>query len=259
MKYNTLITCLFFLLLGIQVFSQTDIKAYEFTGIVYDEGFNPIPYTHVIAEGTGQGDVTDSLGIFTLYIRETDRLFFYNLTCEDSSIIVQKDISAFNIRLKRRIYLLKEAKVFDWGSSYGDFLQEAKRQGPAKGQGEKIGLPVQDPEVIPFDMDEKRLKSPGFLISSPISFFYYNFSKREKAARKAFKLKQNEDEIDIFQQTLSQQNISSITSLEGEELEDFILYLNDRITCTFKCSELEILSEIFNIWSTYKDERGLNE
>ena len=50
----------------IQLQAQENTRAYKFTGIVYDEYFNPLPYTHVLAAGTGQGDVTDSLGIFII-------------------------------------------------------------------------------------------------------------------------------------------------------------------------------------------------
>jgi len=41
------------ILAPLQMFAQADNLAYKFTGVVYDEYYNPIPYTHVIASGTG--------------------------------------------------------------------------------------------------------------------------------------------------------------------------------------------------------------
>ena len=50
-------------------FTQDDKLAYLFAGVVYDEYLRPVPYTQVVAHGTGSGDVSDSLGIFNIYIR----------------------------------------------------------------------------------------------------------------------------------------------------------------------------------------------
>lgn len=240
------------ILAPLQMFAQADNLAYKFTGVVYDEYYNPIPYTHVIASGTGKGDMTDTLGIFILYIRESDKLSFFNLTFNDTTVSVSKDQAYFYIKLRRKVYELQEAKVFDWGSSYGDFLEEIKREGIRETQGEKLGLPQQDPDIVPFDRDEKKIKSAGFLIHSPISFLYYNFSRREKAARKAYKLQQNKDLIATFIQTLSADNIQSITGLAGEELEAFLIHLNSHLHCDYTCGEIELLSEIYSVWEAYK-------
>jgi hypothetical protein len=252
MIYHLYLIALILQVASIQLYAQSENSAFKFTGIVYDERFTPIPYTHVIAIGTGQGDMTDSLGIFTIYIRESDRLSFYNITCHDSVVSVTKDQKTFYIKLRRRVYKLKEAKIFDWGSSYEDFKEEVNRQGVPQSQGEKMGLPTQDPDAIPFDLDEKKIKSPGFLLASPISFFYYNLSKHEKGIRKAYKLKQDEELIHLFEATLSSENISRLTELKGEELEEFMVFLNSNLRCNYHCGEIDLLSEIFALWEKYK-------
>lgn len=239
------------------VLSGQDNRAWKFTGVVYDEYFRPLPYTHVIARGTGQGDVTDSLGIFTLYVRNMDRLSFYNITTYDTTVVIQKDMEAFHINLRQKRYALSEVRAFSWGSTYGEFLEEYNRQGVPESRGEALELPRQDADIIPFDMDEKRLKSAGFLISSPVSFLYYNLSKREKSARKAFQLEQDKELIDLYESILSRENLGYITGLKEEALEDFIIYLNDHMQCTYKCPELQLLTEIHDIWNRYKEINGL--
>ena len=164
--------------------AQSDKLAYLFSGVVYDEFFRPLPYTHVVARGTGTGDVTDSLGIFSLYVRKNDQLSFYNISFQDTSRFVSSEDKGFYIILNKRYYSLKEARVYNWGSSYADFMDEVKRQGNVVTEGEKIGLPTQDPDLIPFDMDDKNIKSLRFFLASPISSLYYNLSKKEKGARK---------------------------------------------------------------------------
>jgi len=252
MIYRYILIVMIFLLTVGHIDAQTENTAYKFTGVVYDEKFVPMPYTHVIASGTGQGDMTDSLGIFTLYIRETDRLSFYNVTCYDSVVTVTKDQTTFFVKLNRRVYHLQEAKIFSWGSSYQEFMEEVNRQGVPQSRGEEMGLPTQDPDAIPFDLDEKRIKSLGFMIASPVSFLYHNYSRYEKAVRKAYKLKKDEHLIQAFEATLSRENITGITDLSGKDLEAFMLFLNSNMMCTYHCGEIELLSEIYTIWERYK-------
>lgn len=241
--------------LPIDLFGQSNPNTYVFTGVVYDEFSYPIPHTHVIAGGSREGDVTDSLGIFTLHIRKHDVLSFYNISCRDTSIAVSSDQSAFHIHLKRKMYPLREAKIFTWGSTYDEFLKEVESQGESDNLAEDLGLPEQDPDVIPFDQDETRIKSAGFLVASPVSFLYYNLSKREKNNRKAYKLKRDSELIDLFEQTLSAESISGITGLEGNELSEFQLFLNANLSCDYNCSQIELLSEIHQIWEKFRLNR----
>ncbi|HER09760.1 MAG TPA: hypothetical protein ENO20_12710 [Bacteroides sp.] len=57
--------------------------------------------------------------------------------------------------------------------------------------GEKLGLPRQDPGYIPCDMDEENIQSVGFLISSSVSYFFQNLSRRQRPARKLFMIERN--------------------------------------------------------------------
>ena len=113
-------------------------------------------------------------------------------------------------------------------------------------------LPVQDPDYIPFDKDEQLLKSSRFFFSSPVSYFYYNMSRKEKGARKAYQLEKDKELIERFEEVLGKENITYITGLEGEELEKFMLYLNEHMFCDYHCSEIKLLTEIHNIWKKYQ-------
>jgi len=235
--------------------AQDDKMTYLFTGVVYDEFFTPIPYTHVMAKGTGIGDVTDSLGIFSLYVRSSDQLLFYNLSYNDADVYISSEDKGFYIKLKKKYYLLKEARVYNWGSTYGDFLEEVKSRGEPVSEGKKLGLPTQNPDYVPFNLDEKKIKSAGFLLSSPVSFLYYNLSKREKSVRKVYQLEKDKELIELFEEILSEKNISYITGLVEEELEEFMIYLNENLICTYYCKELLLLGEIYAIWEKWRRRR----
>ncbi|MCF8225953.1 MAG: hypothetical protein K9J30_08750 [Bacteroidales bacterium] len=229
----------------------------SFVGVVYDENLKPVPYTHVISRLTGIADVTDTLGIFILRVLPRDQLSFYNLAYHDTTVNIDTSYTGFYLKLKRKRYPLKEAKIFNWGSTYEDLLNEVERQGVPDDLGEQLGLPSQDPDLIPFEMDEKKIKSPGFLIMSPVSFLYYNLSRKAKGARRAFKLEQDRELLERFRKVISKDNISDITGLAGEELEAFIIFLNMRMSCDHKCDEFELLSEIHSVWKIYQENNKI--
>ncbi len=259
MKSKGLLAIVLIVFTHTNLLSQIDDRTYQISGSVYDEHFNPLPYTHVIASGTASGDMTDSLGVFSIRIRENDKLTFLNITCQDTTIEVNQGMAVVLVKLRPKIYALPEAKIFNWGATYGDLQRDFRESGIPENLGAEIGLPRQDPGIIPFDMDEKRLKSAGFLISSPISFFYYNLSKHEKSLRKAYKLNKNQDAILQFNQTLSPGNVLRITGIERELLDDFMIFLNSHLHCDYRCSELELTAELQRIWILYQAEQEIKE
>lgn len=251
--------CVFLCIPFSRGYAQGDSRAWLFTGTVYDEHFVPVPYTNVVAHGTGQGDMTDSMGIFSIYVRATDQLSFYNISFHDTTLFVYAARQGIHVLLRRKVYELPGAMIFDWGSTYQEFLTEVERQGVPEQVGEKLGLPRQDPGVVPFDMDEDKLKSAGFLLSSPVSFFYYNLSKREKGARRAFRLQKDRALIDRFNRVLGPVNLQRITGLEDSELEQFMIYVNRELSCDYNCTEIQLTTELLQLWEQYKELHGIME
>jgi len=221
------------------------------TGIVYDDRFQPVPASHVINLNSHQGDVTDSLGIFSLPVQGSDTLLFRNIAFQDSLVPVKQMMKVKQVRLRRKFYPLQEARIFEWGSSYNDFKHAIVHMPNQQSLGESLGLPRQDPDYIPYEMNEAVIKSPLFLITSPVSFFYQNFSSEAQSARKVYWLNKNREKHQKFNEILSPENIASITGHRGEVLQDFIVFLNEKISCGINCSELEIYAEIHELWSIY--------
>mgnify|MGYP000355269325 CR=1 FL=1 len=231
----------------------------QLSAIVYDELYIPVSATHVININTHLGDVTDSLGIFRLTVHPSDTLLIRNIAFRDTMVSVQEIHEKRHIRIKRRRYELEEARIFEWGATYDDFREAFIDMPVQQTLGASMGLPQQDPEKVPLEMDEKAVKSAGLLFTSPVSFFYYNFSKHAKSARKVYWLKKNQDKQDHFDAIVSADNISEITGLQGSELENFMLFLSRRIVCDMNCTELAIYSEVHGLWKVYQElrERGM--
>jgi len=232
--------------------AQEPDSVFLLSGIIYDDLFHPVPATHVINMNTHAGNVTDSLGIFRLPVHPFDTMLVRNIAFQDTLVPVMQIIEVKYIRIRKKIYPLQEVRIFKWGSTYNDFTEAIIEMPNQLTLGELLGLPNQDPNYIPFDMNEGALKSAAFLITSPVSYFYYNFSKREKSARKVYWINKNREKYERFDAIMSLENIAATTKLSGTELLDFLAFLYQRMVCDFKCSELQIYSEVHDLWDVYQ-------
>jgi len=161
--------------------------------------------------------------------------------------------------MQRKYYPLQEALVFVWGSSYDDFKEAFLDLPTDQTLGATLDLPQQDPEYVPLEMDEKAVKSAGLLLTSPITFFYQNFNKKAKSARKVYWLERNREKVEMFEGIVNGENLAQITGLSGPKLLEFQSFLLERMVCNFNCTELDIYKEIHGLWTVFQelDERGM--
>lgn len=248
-------------IMHIRLQAQETDSLYLLLAVVYDESYVPVPATHVINMNNHQGDVTDTLGIFKLQVLSTDTLLIRNIAFIDTVVPVAHFRKNLQIRIKRRRYQLEEARIFTWGASYDDFRNAMLEMEDQQTLGASMGLPQQDPDKVPLEMDEKAIRSAGLLLTSPISFFYYNFSKHAKSARKVYWLEKNESKQKQFDAIVGIESLTQISGLEGNSLLQFRAYLFSHMSCNLNCSELKLYEEIHALWSLYQtlDERGMLE
>ncbi len=117
------------------------------------------------------------------------------------------------ITLREAYYPLEEVLIFEWGSTYGDFRKAIIEMPNQQTFGESMGLPRQDPDYIPYDMNESSLKSAAFLFTSPVSYLYHKYSKLEKSKRKVYWLEKNREKHEVFDAIISPESISEICGL----------------------------------------------
>ncbi len=238
---------------------QSIDTSFNLSAIVYDGSFYPVPASHVVNMNTHQGAVTDSLGIFTLNVHIMDTLLVRNIAFHDTLVPVYLISSLRYIVLTSRRYELQEARIFEWGSTYSDFKEAVIEMPNQQTLGESMGLPRQDPDYVPLEMDERAVKSAGFLITSPISYFYQNFNKHAKSARKVYWLKKNQVKQEHFNEVISEEELTEITALTGDQLQEFQAFLLKRMVCNFKCTDLQIYEEVYALWKVFQElkEKGI--
>lgn len=252
------IICLLFLV-QLRLYSQHADTLFDLHALVYDESYMPVSSTHVINMNTHQGAVTDTLGIFHIGAHPADTLLIRNIMFRDTLVSAASFQEKGYVRLTRRRYQLEEARIFQWGATYEDFQEAFIGMPMQQTLGASMGLPQQDPDYVPLEMNEKAVKSAGLLLTSPFSFFYYNFSRHAKSERRVFWLKRNQEKQEQFDSLVSPENLADITGLTGQELRDFMYFSSQRMECGINCSELDIYAEIYALWELYQElrDRGM--
>jgi hypothetical protein len=260
MTVRTIISALgLMMLLQAAVQGQFSDSSFQISASIYDFSYRPVPATHVINMNTHQGTVTDTLGIFTLPVHINDTLLIRNIAFYDTLVPVYLLHLDRSIILTSKRYQLQEARIFEWGSTYSDFKKAIVNMPNQQTLGESMGLPRQDPDYVPFEMDEKQVKSAAHLLSSPVSFFYQNFSKEAKRTRKAYWFQKNLPKKEHFDQLVGTENLAAITGLSDDELLAFQAFLYQRMVSTFKSTDLEVYQEIYGLWEVYQElkEKGI--
>lgn len=244
---------LFFVLFTVNIcFGQESDSVQSFTSIVSDKQGNALPYSHIINLRSGRGATSDNSGVFKITAKKNDSILFRNVSCVDL-VIVAADIIKFDtIHLETKLYSINEVKIFEWGSTYEDFGAKMMSMPVTKSWNEKLGLPQQTGNPIPNYKNANVLSNPLFAITNPVDFLYFNLNKKQQSIQKVIEFQKNEDQIRKFESVYNRKSISALTGLTNEPLDSFLIFLNINFNCDFRCSEIQIVSEIFKQWEFFK-------
>jgi hypothetical protein len=114
-----------------------------------------------------------------------------------------------------------------------------------------IGLPKVKQGIPPL-LDQKYIKSLGFALNSPISFFYYNFSKVERSRRKAYELRNEREQYAIIDSKINRLKMQHWTGLKDQELDKFILYCDFSFNYMLTTKEYDLILKVKEKLEDYK-------
>jgi hypothetical protein len=106
-----------------------------------------------------------------------------------------------------------------------------------------IGLPKAKPGT-PKLLDDSYIKSLGFALSSPISFFYYNFSKVERSKRRVYELRNEKAQYAVIDSKISRHKIQYWTGLKEQDLDSFILFCDFSFDYMLSASEYDLIFKV---------------
>lgn len=117
-----------FILSALRINAQAlhDSNLIQFSGRLYDELLQPLPYAHLFLLNSDRGAITDDEGKFSLIVHPFDSVMFSSLGHHHKTIIIPDTIQThFYIRdvlLATDTFLIDEVIVYRW-KSYDEFKQ----------------------------------------------------------------------------------------------------------------------------------------
>lgn len=256
LAYRNLIISLLFISTGINdsLEAQDNKTENHFFSFLSNSKFEGVEGAYIINLNSKEFAISDSSGYFKIIAEDGDFLLIKNIIYRDTIVKILESSAGRNIILKERYNQINELKVFHWGNSYEDFKEAFIALPTEESISDQLGFSKPDPDYIPFYMDDKALKNPLYLLVSPISYLYFNLSRKEKVNRKAYHLIRNKSKQDYFDALISKEKIMDLIQCSNEEYENFSPFLNQNLICDYNCTELEILSEIFSWWLNFNEK-----
>jgi hypothetical protein len=107
-------------------------------------------------------------------------------------------------------------------------------------------------------LDPNFISSVGFLINSPISFFYYNLSKQEQTMRKLYAINAYAPNRRYIDSRYNREKVQLWTGLKDDELTKFVLFCNFDDSFLLNTSEYDLIDAVLKKLSDFKAFKEFN-
>jgi hypothetical protein len=158
------------------------------------------------------------------------------------------------VKLIMKSLMLRNVTVYAM-KPYPMFINDLVKATPQE-KVEIPGIEISPLEKASYDINAGNLLR-GTPLASPITFLYNKFSHKAKMERQYADLLANQEEVMRLSQKYNSDIVRKITKLEGERLEDFMLYCSFTYYTLIISSDIEIERMIASKYLQYKKENGL--
>ena len=206
----------------------------DLTGLV-------IPYVNVINQRVRGGTMTDKEGKFTLQADPTDTITFRSIGYIDKKVPVSEIVSKENatITMAPVRYQLEGVEI--------------------TGQSQKVNMSglldhAKNMSKIPVELRGEFATKPKVLtaIFHPTSFLYYKYNKEEKSKRNTLAAIRTEREWQLFSLVYNKEIAERLTGLEGDKLDNFMVYFNAFSNLLFSATTYEVEKRVKEVFAEYK-------
>lgn len=206
----------------------------DLTGLV-------IPYVNVINQRVRGGTMTDKEGKFTLQADPTDTITFRSIGYIDKKVPVSEIVANENatVTMAPVRYQLEGVEI--------------------TGQSQKVNMSglldhAKNMSKIPVELRGEFATKPKVLtaIFHPTSFLYYKYNKEEKSKRNTLAAIRTEREWQLFSLVYNKEIAERLTGLQGDELDNFMVYFNAYSNLLFSASTYEVAKRVREVFAEYK-------
>jgi hypothetical protein len=121
-KFYTLFSLLFILF---SLHAQ-EKRLLQYTGRVFDDYVQPLPYTHIIIQNNNRGTITDKEGKFSFVVEEFDTILFSLVGFKKSTVVIPSDqLEPFftrDVLMQRDTFQIETVEVYPW-HDYEEFKE----------------------------------------------------------------------------------------------------------------------------------------
>jgi hypothetical protein len=112
-------------------------------------------------------------------------------------------------------------------------------------------------DTTPVELRGEFKKKPGVLaaLAHPTSYLYYKFNKEEQEKRHTIAAIRTEREWQLFSLVYNKEIAGRLTGLEGEELDNFMVYFNAYSNLLFSASTYEVEKRVKEVFEEYKAKK----
>ncbi len=232
-------------------FSQLWEKVYYVSGQVIDEETGkPVPYVLVVNVKKGNATQTDTAGRFLITMTKDDSLRFSTIgyytkywTLADKNPKGKRYTA--EIKLKPRVYNLPSVDIY--AVRWKAFVYEVAHTKVEKDETQERIKIWFDRAISEEDLKAIRQASLGARL-----FVIGGKTKYEKQLQQLQQMERLEQIEKKVQQKFNPQLVSTITGLQGDELDKFMSYLNFDRDFILKTPEYDLIVIIKQIYEEYK-------
>ena len=198
---------------------------------------------------------SNNTGDFSLMISPNDTLAISRVGYEMEIFIAKDSLIDIKgrtlIKLAMKAIMLRNVTVYAM-KPYPLFIKDLTKNTPQQ----KMDIPgteLSPLEKASYDIHNGNLLR-GTHLASPISFLYEKFSHKGKMNRLYVNMLANQQEVMRVSQKYNPEIVNRITKLEGEQLDDFMLYCSFSYYTLVTSTDIEIEQMIANKFVQYKRE-----
>jgi hypothetical protein len=254
-KIRTL--CLILLLCGgsLSGFSQSRVVV---KGRVMDlVTSQPLENTCIHNLSSGVMAFCNTNGDFAVLAKKTDTLIVSQVGYELEMLILTDSLLAAKERLSVwlvvRAFMLRNVTIYAM-KPYPLFIKDITKATPSK-KIDVPGIEISPYEKANYDVNQGNLLR-GTPLASPITALYDRFSRKAKMDRMYAELVQNQDEVFRLPKKYNSEIVQRLTKLEGEQLEEFMVYCSFTYYTLVVSTDQEIEQMIVAKYNQYKKENG---
>lgn len=210
---------------------------------------NPIPFAHVINKRSGEGKETDEQGYFKMHLMLNDTILFKCLGYQDTTwIISENDIigDTLNLLTKEKQYELESVDVV-WYRSYAAFKYRVAKLEVETNQPMPINMTFSSADLTALASSYAQPGAGVNLLAIPSLMV----KGVKQLSKKRDKRQKSEPINPRFEELTGRENIITLTKLEGEVLDDFIVYLRTKHKFDQSASDYKIIASILLAYDNF--------